>query len=76
MLYLLPEKRPNVLMVLYHIHMTSQQIFKILDGQNIIKELRRHSDEQVDITTLMVLSPGNRAEQAHGGNAKLLLQFR
>ena len=75
MLYLLPEKRPNVLMVLYHIHRTSQQVLKILNGQNIIKELRRHGDEQVDIATLMVLAPGNGAKQAHGCNAKLLLQF-
>lgn len=76
LLYLLFEKRSEVLVVLHQVYRALQKLLKVLGCQHMVEELRRHGDEQIHVTALMVLVAGHGAKQAHGGDAKLLSQLR
>jgi len=57
------------------IHIASQQILKILGRKDVIVEFCWHSDEQVNVTPLTILTTGYRSEQPHISYAESLMQL-
>ena len=60
-------------MVLYQVYGASQYLFQILRCSNMIIEVGRHGDKQVNVTALTVFIASNRTEEAHAAYAKLRL---
>lgn len=63
-------------MVTHQVDMAAKQLLKVLPGLYVVEELGRHTDKQVNVAALMMLITRHRAEQAHGSDAKPLMQLQ
>ena len=57
-------------MIWNKVNSAAKDLLKILRGCDVVVELWRHGDKQVNITVLVVLIAGYRAEKTHGSDAK------